>query len=40
MTDYQLKTILEMTGMILDGCKDPEEARKKVKKLLESQSGK
>lgn len=33
MTDKQLKTIL-------DGCKDIEEARKKVQKLLESQNGK
>lgn len=37
MTDKQFKTILEMFGMILDGCKDLEEAKKKVEKLLEEQ---
>lgn len=37
MTDKQFKTILEMFGMILDGCKDIEEAKEKVQKLLEEQ---
>lgn len=40
MTDKQLKTILEMVDMILDGCKDLEEAKKKVKKLIDNQSNK
>ena len=40
MTDRQLRTILEMVDMILDGCRDLGEAKKKVKKLIESQSGK
>ena len=40
MTDKQFKTILEMVDMILDGCKDLEEAKKKVQKLIENQSNK
>ena len=40
MTDKQFKTILEMVDMILDGCKDLEEAKKKKQKLIENQSGK
>ena len=40
MTDKQFKTILEMVDMILDGCKDLEEAKKKVKKLIDNQSTK
>ena len=40
MTDKQFKTILEMVDMILDGCKDLDEAKKKVQKLIENQSGK
>lgn len=40
MTDKQLKTILEMVDMILDGCKDLDEAKHKVQKLIENQSGK
>lgn len=40
MTDKQFKTILEMVDMILDGCKDLEEAKQKVQKLIENQSGK
>lgn len=35
MTDKQFKTILEMVNMILDGCKDLEEAKRKVQKLIE-----
>lgn len=38
MTDKQFKTILEMVDMILDGCKDLEEAKQKVQKLIENQS--
>ncbi len=40
MTDKQFKTILEMVDMILDGCKDLEEAKQKVQKLIENQSSK
>ena len=40
MTDKQFKTILEMVDMILDGCKDLDEAKQKVQKLIENQSGK
>lgn len=40
MTDKQFRTILEMVDMILDGCKDLEEAKKKVQKLIENQSNK
>ena len=40
MTDKQFRTILEMVDMILDGCKDLEEAKKKVQKLIENQGGK
>lgn len=40
MTDKQFKTILEMVDMILDGCKDLEEAKRKVQKLIENQGGK
>lgn len=39
MTDKQFKTILEMVDMILDGCKDLAEAKAKVQKLIENQSG-
>lgn len=35
MTDKQFDTILKMVGMILDGCKDLEEAKEKVKELIE-----
>jgi len=40
MADKQLKTILEMVAMILDGCKDIGEAKRKVKRLIDSQSEK
>lgn len=40
ITDKQFKTILEMVDMILDGCKDLEEAKAKVQRLIENQSGK
>lgn len=35
MTDNQLGTIMEMIGMILDGCKDLDEAKDKVHRLAE-----
>ena len=38
MTDKQFKTILEMVDMILDGCEDLEEAKRKIQKLIENQS--
>ena len=37
MTDKQFKKILKMVGMILDGCKDLDEAKAKVKGLTEDQ---
>lgn len=40
MTDKQFKIILEMINMILDGCSDLEEAKNKVKRLLEEQKNK
>lgn len=40
MTDKQFKTILEMFGMILDGCKDLDEAKEKVNKLLDEKKNK
>ena len=36
MTDKQFKTILEIVDMILDGCKDLEDAKRKVQKLIEN----
>lgn len=33
MTDNQFSKILEMVLMILDGCKDLDEAKEKIKKL-------
>ena len=33
MTDMQFKKIFEMFDMILDGCKDLDEAKRKVRKL-------
>ena len=35
MTDKQFEKILKMVGMILDGCKDLDEAKAKVKELTE-----
>jgi len=35
MTDKQFDKILIMVLMILDGCKDTEEAKKKIKELVE-----
>ena len=37
MTDKQFNGMLKMILMILDGCKDIEEAKEKVKKLLNSE---
>lgn len=37
MTDKQFDKILKMVSMILDGCKDLEEAKAKVKELIEDQ---
>lgn len=37
MTDKQFDKILKMVSMILDGCKDLDEAKKKVKELTEEQ---
>ena len=37
MTDKQFDKILKMVSMILDGCKDIEEAKEKVAELLEDQ---
>ena len=34
MTDYQFQTILKMILEILDSCKDIEEAKEKVRALL------
>lgn len=35
MTDKQFQKILEMVKMILEGCKDIEEAKEKIEALLE-----
>jgi hypothetical protein len=37
MTDKQFDKILKMVEMILDGCKDLNEAKSKVKELLDEQ---
>lgn len=37
MTDKQFDKILKMVSMILDGCKDLDEAKRKVNELLEDQ---
>ena len=37
MTDKQFDKILKMVSMILDGCKDLDEAKEKVAELLEEQ---
>ena len=34
MTDYQFQTILKMILEILDNCKDVNEAKEKIKALL------
>ena len=40
MTDKQFKTSVEMVDRSLDGCKDLEEAKQKVQKLIDNQQGK
>lgn len=40
MTDKQFEKILKMVEMILDGCKDLDEAKAKVKELTEDQKKK
>lgn len=35
MTDKQFQKILEMFSMILDGCKDLDEAKAKIAELLD-----
>lgn len=37
MTDKQFDKIMKMVSMILDGCKDLEEAKEKIKELAEEQ---
>lgn len=37
MTDKQFDKILKMVSMILDGCENLEEAKNKVKELLENE---
>ena len=40
MTDRQYDGILQMIGMILDGCKDIEEAKRKISELREGKKDK
>ena len=40
MTDKQYDGILQMIGMILDGCKDLNEAKRKIEELREGKKGK
>ena len=35
MTDKQFDKIIKMIRMVLDGCKDLEEAKQKVEEMLE-----
>ena len=37
MTDKQFKTMFQMFGMILDGCKDINDAKQKVDQLIKEQ---
>lgn len=37
MTDKQFDKIMKMVSMILDGCKDLEDAKEKIKELSEEQ---
>ena len=37
MTDFQLKAILKMIGIIVESSKDKEEILAKVKKLIEKE---
>lgn len=36
MTDKQFDKIIKMISMILDGCKDLDEAKRKVNELLDT----
>lgn len=40
MTDKQYDGILQMIGMILDGCKDLNEAKRKIEELREGKKDK
>lgn len=40
MTDKQYDKIMKMIRMVLDGCKDLEEAKRKVDELIEEKNGK
>lgn len=40
MTDKQFDKIFQMFEMILDGCKDLDDAKRKVKELREDKNGK
>ena len=40
MTDKQYDDILQMIGMILDGCKDLNEAKRKIEELREGKKEK
>lgn len=40
MTDKQFDKILKMVSMILDGCSDLDEAKKKVAELIEDEKKK
>ncbi len=40
MTDKQFDKILTMVSMILEGCKDLDEAKKKIKELNDIENGK
>lgn len=37
MTDKQFDKIMKMVSMILEGCKDLDEAKEKIKELAEEQ---
>lgn len=39
MTDHQFDSIIDMVDMILDGCKDLAEARRKIKSLRRENEG-
>ena len=40
MTDRQFDKIMKLVRMVLDGCKDLEEAKEKVDQLIEDQAKK
>ena len=40
MTDKQFDKIMKLVRMVLDGCKDLEEAKQKVDQLIEEQTNK